>query len=116
MSQGNPNRVAGQQALEGAAEVLVVHQIDLLSQLEAQLRAVHKTMRCIETLRSDKLRVGPELHNGERATKLRTLASELTAIDRELQVQHESCADMLRLITQMQQQLSALQTLAAQSR
>jgi hypothetical protein len=54
---------SGVEAFEAEAELLAVHQLDLLSQLEAQLRAVHKTMRIIEKLRSEKHWIGPRLGN-----------------------------------------------------
>jgi hypothetical protein len=88
-------------AFESEAEVLAAHQLDLLSQLEAQLRAVHHTMRCIERLRGSKHRIGPELTNGERRGTLKTLASELAAIDTEPNVQHQSCEDMQQSIRAM---------------
>ena len=85
-----------------------MYQLDLLAQREAQLRAVHHTMRCIEKLRDAKHRVGPELTNGDRNDTLTVLASEITAIDRELAVQHQSCEHMQRYIRQMQARLTAL--------
>jgi predicted nucleic acid-binding Zn-ribbon protein len=104
-------------AFEAEAEVLAAHQLDLLSQLEAQLRAVHHTMRCIEKLRGAKHRVGPDVTNGQRADALNTLAAELAAIDKELNVQHQSCEDMQRSIREMQAQLSALRrTLETQTK
>jgi hypothetical protein len=99
-------------ALEAEAELLAVHQLDLLSQLEAQLRAVHRTMRIIEKLRSVKHRVGPELNDEERGGALRTLASELGRIDQELEVQHRSCADMQELIRGMQGRLTTMRAIA----
>jgi hypothetical protein len=104
------------QAFEAEAEFLAVHQLDLLSQLEAQLRAVHRTMRIIEKLRSDKHRVGPELEHDERVAVLRVLASELGAIDDELQVQHRSCDDMQELIRGMQTRLSTMRAIATGER
>jgi hypothetical protein len=99
-------------AFEGEAELLAVHQLDLLSQLEAQLRAVHRTMRIIEKLRSDKHRVVRELEHDERVAALSALASELGAIDEELQVQHRSCGDMQELIRGMQTRLSTMRAIA----
>lgn len=101
-------RAAMLRAFEGEAEVLAVHQLDLLAQLEAQLRAVQHTMRCIEKLRSTKHRVGPELTDAGRTETLKSLASELEAIDNELHVQHQSCEDMQRTIREMQARLALL--------
>jgi hypothetical protein len=103
-------------ALEAEAERHAVHQLDLLSQLEAQLRAVHRTMRIIEKLRSAKHRVGPELNDEERVGALRTLASELGRIDQELEVQHQSCADMQGLIRGMQGGLTTMRAIASGQR
>jgi hypothetical protein len=111
MAEPTPDRAAIIKAFEDGAEVIAVHQLDLLAQLEGQLRAVHKTMRCIEKLRSDRHRVGPELSNAERADTLQSLANELTAIDEELHIQHQSCAEMQRSIGKMQARLAALRQL-----
>lgn len=102
------NRSALLRAFEGEAEVLAVQQIDLLAQLEAQLRAVQHTMRCIEKLRATKDRVGPELTDAGRTDTLKMLASEMEAIDNELQVQHQSCEDMQLTIRDMQARLARL--------
>lgn len=56
--------------LEREAELLVALQLDLISQLEFQLHAVHRTMRHIERLRNVRTRIGPELSNGERGDAL----------------------------------------------
>jgi hypothetical protein len=106
----------GVKAFEAEAELLAVHQLDLLSQLEAQLRAVQKTMRIIEKLRSAKHRVGPELEDEQRGSALQSLASELGAIDQELRVQHESCADMQELIRIMQARSTTLRAIATGAR
>jgi hypothetical protein len=106
MAEGD--RRAGLAGIEAEAELLAVHQLDLLAQLEAQVRAVHHTMRSIEKLRGAKHRVGPELSNGERADTMQALASELAAIDRELGIQHQSCEYMQRCIREMQARLVAL--------
>jgi hypothetical protein len=89
-------------ALERQAEVLATYQIDLLAELERQIRAVHHTMRHIEKLRAGKLRVGPELTNGQRIDTLASLAKEMIALDSQVATQHECCADMLTLIRKMQ--------------
>lgn len=101
-------RAAGIKAFEADAEKIVVHQLDLVAQLEAQLRAVHHTMRAIEKMRAARYRVGRELRNGERGTTLTTLAGEIQAIDEELRVQHQSCLDMQRSICEMQARLTEL--------
>jgi hypothetical protein len=117
MGRSSSTRSKGIAAFESEAEVLAAHQLDLLSQLEAQLRAVHHTMRCIEKLRGSKYRIGTELTNGERSDTLKTLASELAAIDTELNVQHQSCEDMQQSIRAMQARLSALRrTLESQTK
>jgi hypothetical protein len=96
-------------AFEREAEILVTHQLDLIAQLERQLRGIHRTMRQIERLRGAKHRQGPELSNGEKGETLNRLAVELTAIDTELGTQHESCLEMQATIGQMRARLRALQ-------
>ena len=95
-------------AFEGEAELLVAHQLDLIAQLERQLRAIHRTMRQIERLRGGEHHVGPELSNGDRVHTLRRLSDELIVIDKELDAQHESCVDMQTTIGQMRARLNAL--------
>ena len=102
--------------VEQEAEYLVVSQLDLLAQLERQLRSVHQTMRRIETLRSAKDRVGGELSNGEKIDTLDHLTEELAAIDHELQTQHESCHLMLETVAQMRERLRQISTPAATTR
>ena len=58
--------------------------------------------------RSAKHRVGRALTNGERGEAMAALASELAAIDRELEIQHQSCEDMQRCIREMQARLGGL--------
>jgi DNA-directed RNA polymerase subunit N (RpoN/RPB10) len=101
---------------EDDAEVLFLQQLDLLSQLEAQLRAVHHTMRSIERLRGGSRRVGPELVNGERETILTGLASEVDALDSHLGVERHCCHEMQTTIAEMQTRVKALKRLAAQQR
>ena len=97
-----------QHAFEEQAEILVAHQLDLLAQLERQIRAVHLTLKQIEKLRRPQHRVGAELTNGQRGGVLTALAAELDMIDKELETQHESCADMQRSVNQMRQCLGEL--------
>ena len=113
MGEHDMTRVAGIKAFEAEAEKIVVHQLDLVAQLEAQLRAVHHTMRAIEKMRAARYRVGRELSNKERATTLTTLGVEIQSIDEELRVQHQSCLDMQRSIREMQARLTALREVAA---
>jgi hypothetical protein len=92
------------------AEVLAVHQLDLLAQIESQLRAVHRTLRQIEKLRSTKTDVGGELSNGEKLDALNDLTKELNAIDRELDTQHASCQVMLTTVETMRARLREIRT------
>jgi hypothetical protein len=48
------------------------------------------------------------LTDAGRTETLKSLASELEAIDNELHVQHESCEDMQRTIREMQARLALL--------
>ena len=95
-------------SLEVDAEVLATHQLDLVAQLERQLRAVHRTMRQIERLRSVKRRVGAEMSNGQKANALNHLTDELTEIDQELNTQHESCQEMQITVDKMRARLRAM--------
>jgi len=101
-------------AFEQKAELLVVHHLDLLAQIEAQLRAVHHTMRRIESLRGAKLRVGAELSNGQRRTALGGLSVEVSALDKQLVEEHACCILMQKTIKQMQQRLDDLKKAAEQ--
>ena len=93
---------------EQDAEKLAVYQLDLLAQLERQLRAVHHTMRHIEKLRSAKNRVGPELSNGKRVDELVSLSDEVAQLDVHFKSEHECCTEMQITIAQMQNLLSDL--------
>ena len=96
-------------AFEREAEVLVAHQLDLIAQLERQLRAIHRTMRQIEKLRNAKSRrQGSELSNGEKAQTLGRLTDEVSAIDADLATQHESCVEMQATIDHMRARVRQL--------
>ena len=97
---------------EDDAEVLFVQHLDLLAQLEEQLRAVHHTMRRIERLRGGSRRVGPELTNGERESILRGLAKEIDELDRHVAIEHDCCRAMHMTIGEMQQRVTTLKRLA----
>src|SRR6186997_2553448 len=97
---------------EADAEVLFVQYLDLLAQLEAQLRAVHHTMRGIERLRGGSRRVGPELSNGERETILAELTQEVGEVDRHVGLEHECCRSMHTTIADMRERVATLKQLA----
>jgi hypothetical protein len=98
------------EALETDAEILVTHQLDLVAQLERQLRAVHHTMRRIEQLRTAKRRRAGSatLSNGARDNTLEHLSEELTSIDTELDTQHELCLEMQATVDKMRARLRAM--------
>ena len=98
----------GLRALEAAAELLVLHQLDLLAQVEAQVRAVHHTMRRIETLRAAGFRVGPELSHSQREETMRRLAHELASLDAHVSIQHTSCVEMQATVERMRQRLASM--------
>ena len=104
------SRQAQLEALELEAEVLVAHQLDLVAQLERQLRAVHLTMRRIEQLRSARhRRSGSDApSNGDRDRTLVRLADELTSIDSELDTQHALCLEMQGTVEKMRLRLRAM--------
>lgn len=99
--------------MEREAEVLAVHQLDLLAQLEAQLRAVHRLMRRIQQLRVLKPgQVAAELANGQRSAALGGLSDEMEAIEQQVDLQHKCCAEMQAIIMRMQERLPVLKTAA----
>ena len=106
------DRISTIVAFEDDAEVLFVQHLDLLAQLEEQLRAVHHTMRRIERLRGGSRRVGPELINGERESILHGLAKEIDELDRHVAIEHDCCRAMHVTIGEMQQRVTTLKRLA----
>lgn len=102
------NRQQELEAFESDAELLAAEQLDLLSQLEQQLRAVRQTMLCIEKLRSGRLRVGPELTDGQRETTLRTLASEMAVLDQQIDFEHGCCSEMQDTVRRMRERVTNL--------
>jgi hypothetical protein len=98
---------------EHDAEILFLQHLDLLAQLESQLRAVHHTMRGIERLRGGTRHVGPQLANGEREAILGGLAREIDELDRHVTVEHECCRAMHTTIVGLQEAVATLKRLAA---
>lgn len=94
--------------LEEMAEWLALEQLDLLAQVEAQLRAVNHTMRAVEKLRGGEHHVGPELSNGERTSVLGGLADEMGSIDEQITAQAACCHAMLDTVQNMQQRMDAI--------
>jgi chaperonin cofactor prefoldin len=99
--------------LEADAEWLAAEQLDLIAQIEAQLRLVRQTMRQIEKLRRAQYRVGPELSNGQRGDALSILTDEIGTLTEQLGVQGATCRDMLATVEKMQSRLAEM-ILAAQ--
>ena len=108
-------RAARLSALDRDAELLAVEQLDLLAQVEAQVRAVNHTMRRIEKLRETKYRVGPELSNGQRQEMLQELRDELRSLDTHLGLQHVCGREMQTTVERMQRRVSELRRAAEQS-
>src|SRR5947209_19868770 len=108
MSGVRPGRDRQVRSFEPDAEKLVVYQLDLLAQLERQLRAVHHTMRHIERLRNARHRVGPELSNGERGDELVGLSDEVAQLEVHFKSEHECCTEMQITIAHMQNLLAEL--------
>jgi len=90
------------------AEWLALEQLDLIAQIEAQLRLVRETMHEIERLRQAKSRVGPEPTNGERGTALSVLTKEITGLNEQIGVQGATCRDMLATVERMHRRLTAI--------
>jgi len=97
---------------ESHAEILVAHQLDLVAQLERQLRGVHRTMRQIEQLRSAQRRRegNAAVTTSAKTTALDHIRDELTEIDNELTTQHESCLEMKQTVEKMKAMLHAITT------
>ena len=106
--QDRADRASSLASIEQAAEMLSVHQMDLLSQLEAQLRSARHTIHAVNRLRDKTHRVGAEPTNGERTHILIQLSDEISEIDKNLLIQHQTCLDQQRLIREMQARLTAL--------
>jgi chromosome segregation ATPase len=100
------NRRLHNQDMAQLAEWLATEQLNLLAEVEAQVRAVHHTMRRIEQLRQR--RGSPELTNGERGKILTGLADEITELEGHISAQSESCQAMQSTIVNMQQRLAAV--------
>jgi len=111
-----PDRESQIRRFEQDAENLVVYQLDLLAQLERQLRAVHHTMRHIEKLRNAKHRVGRELSNGQRGEELVSLSDEIAQLEVHFKSEHECCTDMQITIAHMQNLLADLRQRVASAR
>jgi uncharacterized protein with von Willebrand factor type A (vWA) domain len=95
--------------MEQMAEWLAAEQLDLLAQVEAQVRAVHHTMRRIEKLRATGQRRGSaEITNGERGRILSDLADEIAELEEHVSTQSECCQAMQNTVAKMQQRLAAL--------
>jgi hypothetical protein len=101
--------------LDAEAEVLALFQLDLLAQVEAQVRAVHHLMRRLGQLRARRPgQTMVALSNGERSDLMVALADELTAIEAQLGVQQVCCDDMHETIARMQERLPVLKRIASQ--
>jgi len=98
--------------LEDQADLLNAYQVDLVAQIEAHLRAVHHTMRRISSVRAARYRIGPELSNGERVEALKDLASEMTEIQSQINIQAKTCDHMGQLVVQMQETAVHLRRMA----
>jgi hypothetical protein len=84
--------------------MLAISHLDLLAQLERQLRAVHQTMRHIDKLRHLKRRVEPaapvaadQLHVAPTS-----LDEDIEALESHLHVEHSCCSHMRDTIIKMQ--------------
>jgi hypothetical protein len=92
--------------LEQDVEILAVYQLDLLAQMERQLRAVHHTKRHIEKLRAAKHRVGPELSDVQGHNTLTRLDDEVAELDAPLKLEHACCTEMHTVIAKMQDRVA----------
>jgi capsule polysaccharide export protein KpsE/RkpR len=100
--------VNDREAIDQGAEFLVLYQLDLLAQVEQQVRSVHHMLRRIERLRSGKHRVGADLTNNQRTETLAALGDELNSLDVHLLLQHDVCRDMRDTINAMKARVESL--------
>jgi uncharacterized membrane protein len=108
-------RVRDLHVLEQDAEMLVVLQLDLLADVERQVRAVHQTMRHIEKLRGVRSRVGPELSDAQRNDTLRNLDDEIAALEEHFAMEQQCCTDMHDTIKKMRARLAQMRRRTAPS-
>jgi hypothetical protein len=116
MVDAHDTRASIIRAFDDEAELLAVYQLDLLAQIEAQLRAAHYAMRRIESLRRAHHRGGPELSNGQRQTALIGLSDEVARLDEQLSDGHDCCGVIQGAIKRMQSRLADLKHAAARLR
>jgi hypothetical protein len=97
------------------AEMLAVSHLDLLGQLERQLRAVHQTMRHIDKLRNLKRRVEPAAPPSpdQSQTAPTSLDEDIEALDSHLHVEHSCCSHMRDTIIKMQSRVADLRRRAS---
>jgi hypothetical protein len=95
-------------AFERDTEMLAACQLDLLSQLERQLRAVHHTMRHIDKLRNFAHHIGPSLAAFETQPVMMRVDEAIEAVDSQLQVEHSCCSHMRDTIIKMQARIADL--------
>jgi hypothetical protein len=105
---GPSKRARDLQVLEQDAEMLVVFQLDLLADVERQVRAVHQTMRHIERLRGVRPRVGPELSDAQRNDTLSNLEAEIAALEEHFAIEQACCSDMHTTIKKMRDRLAEM--------
>src|SRR4051812_34332653 len=101
-------RVRDLRVLEQDAEMLVVLQLDLLADVERQVRAVHQTMRHIEKLRGVRTRVGPELSDVQRRDTLSNLDGEIAALEDHFKIEQDCCSDMHDTVKKMRDRLAEM--------
>jgi hypothetical protein len=95
--------------------MLAVSHLDLLAQLERQLRALHQTMRHIDKLRNLKRRVDPPapLSPDQSPAAATSLDGEIDALDSHLHVEHSCCSHMRDTIIKMQSRVADLRRRAS---
>jgi chromosome condensin MukBEF ATPase and DNA-binding subunit MukB len=95
-------------AFERDTEMLAACQLDLLAQLERQLRAVHHAMQHIDKLRNFAHRAEPALTVEARHSMLTRVDEAIEALDSQLQVEHSCCSHMRDTIIKMQARVADL--------
>jgi uncharacterized coiled-coil protein SlyX len=101
------SRVIEQCGVDEMADWLAGQQLDLLAQVDAQLRAVHRVLRRIEKVRAARHAEGPLPPSEDRRGKgVKALSGEIAELDVHLASQADCCREMMATIEGMQSRIA----------
>ena len=103
MSMETSDRQQEIEAFEHDAAYLALEQLELVAQLEEELRAVRQTMTHI-----NKLRDARSLSNDQREAALSDLAKGVTVLEQLLDAETTCCAEIKKTIARMFQRVANL--------